>query len=407
MLKKFSKLLLIFILTLSMIKPSFINGDSNTKPLTVEVPVKVIGPKGTVTMLPWSKSFKNSSYKPGPALTNPSMLVKNTDNKKFSITFKEPGNYVYEIRQIYDNPNISNDVDIPGVKIYRFYITVIYEDDSHDNLISFMEVESCDDYECTLFDNETPQETLVPTGRTDKPTEVCFENGFWVRYFDGDHGKSDQAGNENKKRPGEQHTPPKKNNVTPNNGYFFEGEYEYVITDEDGKVIETGRIHEDNVSSLFTKGNISLTPIYHPYYWVHYEDGEHGKSDGKGDEIEKRYNDRHNGGNTVTPDDGYRFTGYYEYVITDPDGNIIEKGIIKAEDVTKLRIIGNITLTPLYEPVEAPPIHIIVPNTGVPYLSISFNNGNLLINLKHLILIMFTLLMMLILFIRKKKTIKE
>ena len=83
-------------------------------------------------------------------------------------------------------------------------------------------------------------------------------------------------------------------------------------------------------------------------YSVVYEDGEHGKSDGKGNQEGEDYGSDVKGGNTVTPDPGYHFTGEYEYVITDKDGNVIERGT--TDNPTSLKITGNIVFTPQYEP---------------------------------------------------------
>lgn len=53
------------------------------------------------------------------------------------------------------------------------------------------------------------------------------------------------------------------------------------------------------------------------------------------------------GGNNVTPNQGYKFTGDYSYIITDKNGNIIETGV--TNEPTNLKIIGNIEFTPVYE----------------------------------------------------------
>lgn len=83
-------------------------------------------------------------------------------------------------------------------------------------------------------------------------------------------------------------------------------------------------------------------------YTVTYVNGDHGKSDGKGDQTGEDYGNEVTGGNGVTPDKGYKFTGRYTYVITDHDGNVIGEG--STDDPTSIEITGNIVFTPEYEP---------------------------------------------------------
>ncbi len=84
-------------------------------------------------------------------------------------------------------------------------------------------------------------------------------------------------------------------------------------------------------------------------YTVTYEDGDHGKSDGGKEN--KQYGDTPQK-NKTTPDDGYRFTGKYNYVITDENGNVIKTGT--TTDPYSVEVIGNIVFTPVYEKIEEP-----------------------------------------------------
>lgn len=83
-------------------------------------------------------------------------------------------------------------------------------------------------------------------------------------------------------------------------------------------------------------------------YTVTYLDGDHGESDGKGDQSGEDYGKHVKGGNGVNPAKGYHFTGKYSYVITDHNGNVIQTG--ETDDPKSLDIIGNIKFTPIYAP---------------------------------------------------------
>ena len=85
-------------------------------------------------------------------------------------------------------------------------------------------------------------------------------------------------------------------------------------------------------------------------YYVRFESGLWGKSDGKGNEEGKEYGSFPKGGNGITPNEGYKFTGKYSYVILDDDGNIIKEGM--TDDPTSIEIIGNIIFTPIYEKIN-------------------------------------------------------
>ena len=176
--KTIRKIALVLLMILSMIKPSFIIADEDTKPIDVNVTVSVSGTDATVEMVPWDKQLKNKYYIPGPPLANPTLNIAAGSSKDFVVNIKESGNYVYEIKQINKTDStIDYDSDIQGEdKIYRFYISVIYKEGSNNKeLIYFVEAESCDDYSCIISpvsDDDIP----VPHDNAHKPSQVCFEN---------------------------------------------------------------------------------------------------------------------------------------------------------------------------------------------------------------------------------------
>ena len=83
-------------------------------------------------------------------------------------------------------------------------------------------------------------------------------------------------------------------------------------------------------------------------YKVIFENGKHGKSNGGTED--KEYGSKPQD-NTVKASKGYKFTGKYTYVITDKDGNVIERGT--TDDPSSIIVIGNIVFTPLYEKAAA------------------------------------------------------
>lgn len=88
--------------------------------------------------------------------------------------------------------------------------------------------------------------------------------------------------------------------------------------------------------------------IYTPKkYTVIFEDGDHGSS--SGGSKDKKYGE-YPQDNKVTPNEGYRFTGKYSYVITDEDGNIIKTGT--TSNPKSIKVIGDIVFTPKYEKIE-------------------------------------------------------
>ena len=91
-----------------------------------------------------------------------------------------------------------------------------------------------------------------------------------------------------------------------------------------------------------------------------YHNGDHGTSDGKGDQPSEDYNNDVTGGNGVTPNDGYKFTGRYTYIIKDKGGTVIGTG--ETDDPTSLKVTGNIEFTPIYE--KLPWAQWIDPATG-------------------------------------------
>ena len=136
---------------------------------------------------------------------------------------------------------------------------------------------------------------------------------------------------------------------------------EYTLAEKRGGVINgdvnTGYAVSYNFKSPFTLSEsgkdkvLTITNTHVPdnMYLVTYEDGEHGKSDGGS--VIKRYGGKPQG-NTVTPAEGYRFTGRYEYVITNKAGKVIDSGT--TDDPRSITVTGNIVFTPVYEPEPKP-----------------------------------------------------
>ena len=116
----------------------------------------------------------------------------------------------------------------------------------------------------------------------------------------------------------------------------------------DGKIWYT----DDNVDEQVVNEPGVLPDVYVIYekipYTVTYFDGDHGISDGKGNQNGEEYGNDVTGGNGITPNRGYHFTGKYSYIIKDHYGNII--GIGETDDPTSIEITGNIEFTPIYEP---------------------------------------------------------
>ena len=84
---------------------------------------------------------------------------------------------------------------------------------------------------------------------------VYVKKSYKVTYEDGDHGKS-TGGSETKKYG----DTPQDNTVKASEGYKFTGQYTYVITDENGNVIKSGKTNDPK--SIKVIGNIVFTPIY-------------------------------------------------------------------------------------------------------------------------------------------------
>ena len=108
---------------------------------------------------------------------------------------------------------------------------------------------------------------------------------------------------------------------------------------------------------------ICFTNVADKTYTVIYEDGEHGKSSNPS-ESGKYIGEYPKGGNVVTPNDGYKFTGTYKYRIVDDAGKVIEEGT--TDDPTSIMVKGHIVFTPLYEPVVVPPSPTATPNPPKP-----------------------------------------
>lgn len=104
----------------------------------------------------------------------------------------------------------------------------------------------------------------------------------------------------------------------------------------------------DKVDELTIEFPIKVADVHVVYhkkvYTVTFKDGDHGKS--SGGTARKEYGDTPQA-NKVRPDDGWKFTGIYEYVITDESGKVIASG--KTDDPSSIRVTGNIVFTPLYE----------------------------------------------------------
>lgn len=107
------------------------------------------------------------------------------------------------------------------------------------------------------------------------------------------------------------------------------------------------------------KGTEYIVYVKEPYTVV-YHNGDHGASDGKGDQPSEDYDNPVTGGNGVTPDKGWKFTGRYTYIITDRKGNVIQSG--ETDDPTSLKVIGNIEFTPVYK--KLPHATYVDPATG-------------------------------------------
>ena len=119
----------------------------------------------------------------------------------------------------------------------------------------------------------------------------------------------------------------------------------------DGKIWFTDdSVEEETVTSPGEKDDVHVVYKKIPYT-VTYFDGDHGSSDGKGNQTDEDYGNEVTGGNGVTPDKGYKFTGKYTYVIKDRDGNVIGEGV--TDDPTSITITGNIEFTPVYEKLPA------------------------------------------------------
>lgn len=109
-----------------------------------------------------------------------------------------------------------------------------------------------------------------------------------------------------------------------------------------------------------TSGDIEDQIVYkRDTFTVVFTNGSNGKSDGNGDQTGVPYGEDAKGGNTVTPDEGYKFTGKYTYVITKKDGTT-ETG--ETDDPTSVAVTGNVVFTPLYE--KLPTVTYIDPATG-------------------------------------------
>lgn len=219
-------------------------------PAKLPVTVKVRGVQGTVQVSNWPGTMKDPRYRtdgPLPSVTETTIGAERTYD--FEFEFSDFGNYVYKIEEpasLNTDPSVEYDK-----RVYRFYITVIDDGTGTDTLMGVVEAEDCGiNGESCPYDDKTP----VPvTPSTEKEDEVVFTNkqGYWVRYTNGEepyyyyggnpddpddpsgrHGTSSEYNDGEPcetKKPYNSY-PYKNNNVTPDSGWQFTGQYKYVIT---------------------------------------------------------------------------------------------------------------------------------------------------------------------------------
>ena len=178
---KFIKHIAVLFITLLMIMPSFISADDypTPTPYTLEFPVTVEGAKGTVHMIPWSYDLKDSRYLPGPALSDPELVINAGETKNFEILFEDAGNYVYEVKQI----NKTESGVIYDETIYRVFITLVYEEikDKEGKVVEvkmnpLVEAQKCVEDGCVVPPGAKDVEELTPEEIEEKPDRICFIN---------------------------------------------------------------------------------------------------------------------------------------------------------------------------------------------------------------------------------------
>lgn len=202
-----------------MVKASFVNAAPATPTpsyypdTTVLVPVTVYGVEGTVEVKNWPNPLKDERYNingPLPTVSVETIGAKQTYNFKFDFKDNENtmayGNYVYRVEEPVElNPEGVAKYD---KRVYRLYITVV-DDGTGEKAIGIIEAEDCgiggnsckyNEYYSDLpLDTNThsPTPTYVPTPTPDpsaspqpvpKVDELYFVNEplYWVRYTNGE-----------------------------------------------------------------------------------------------------------------------------------------------------------------------------------------------------------------------------
>ena len=301
----------------------------------------------------------------GDTLNETINIPSNPGKVTYEFAEKGVGNYFYKIKQIPgNNPDITYDDSEYIVGLYVYY--------DNDQLVCLVEVKKDDE--------------------AGKPMSICFENIkqeeetkeitrtiYYKEY--------DKNGNEVVKSKIQKVTLKRTKTINPD-GTISYGDWEIVSGDRSSvkspdhpKKDSEGWLPDRDIGEwvidltdpkdieewvFYTK---STSPSKKTYY-VRFESGLSGKSDGKGNEEGKEYGSFPKGGNGITPNEGYKFTGKYSYVILDDDGNIIKKGM--TDDPTSIEVIGNIIFTPIYEKIN--------PLFPVPDTS-DLNNSKLFISL--------------------------
>lgn len=153
----------------------------------------------------------------------------------------------------------------------------------------------------------------------------------------------------------------------PTNTITIKGEGKYTIDPDTGEVTfvpEKGFVGKGKGVTVQLTDSLGYTATakYNPNvkgFTVTYLDGDHGKSDGKGNQKNVPVGKNVKGGNTVTPDKGYAFTGKYTYTITQPDGTVITG---ETDDPKSVYVTGDVVFTPIYK--KLPHVIYIDPATG-------------------------------------------
>jgi len=135
------------------------------------------------------------------------------------------------------------------------------------------------------------------------------------------------------------------------------GKKKYTFTPEPGYTIDTVTVNGQEVTptknpdgtwsyELEVDEPTDIHVEWKRAFTVTFTDGDHGTSEG-GDQTEVPEGDYPEGGNKVTPNKGWVFSGTYTYTITKPDGTV-ETGT--TDDPTSIEVTGDIVFTPQYKP---------------------------------------------------------